>query len=191
MRLLLKKVFYPIFSLLLLYLSYQYVVAIYLLQTPLIFSEELHLALLLNLSITGVFAFIGFAYPTSSLLMNNYYRIHQPKLLMTMYRILGVSVFRKFIILLFWGFRKNKKKYFNGKKSGITHLIFQSKQSEFGHLAAVITLTACSMACFNYGHFSLFVWINLINVFGNLYPILLQRFHRLRIHQMGIGLWLI
>ncbi|WP_394330522.1 hypothetical protein [Psychroflexus sediminis] len=41
-------------------------------------------------------------------------------------------------MFVFWGKKKNKQKYFDGTKSGLENLDYQTKQSEFGHLAALV-----------------------------------------------------
>jgi len=142
------------------------------------------LAFLLNLFITGVFAFTGFVFPTSKLLPTSYYRIYNPSLLKKSYSFLFVSVFRKALLLFFWGSQKNRKKYFKGTKSDINNLIFQSKQSEFGHFMAFVLLFFMSFTFANQGLAFAFLMSMLINFIGNFYPVLLQRHHLMRINRI-------
>ena len=88
------------------------------------------------------------------------------------------------IMLVFWGTKKNRKKYFNGTKSGLKNFIFQTKQSEFGHFAALISIALVSIILLPYGYNSLIIVMTLINIIGNLFPILLQRLHRVRIEKV-------
>lgn len=144
-------------------------------------SEYFILAFLFNAFVTGVFAFPGFVFPTHKLLPLNYYSIRNAKHLNLWYKYLGVKYFRKLLMVFFWGSRKNRKKYFDGKRSGLKNLDFQSKQSEFGHLGAFVVIGISSLIILIYGHYYFVLYCLLINFIGNFYPILLQRKHRYRI----------
>ena len=148
------------------------------------FGLTLLFAFSLTLFITGIFAFLGFAYPTNIVLPQNYYRLKNPKRLVKISRIIGVKYFKMLIMLVFWGTKKNRKKYFNGTKSGLKNFIFQTKQSEFGHFAALISIALVSIILLPYGYNSLIIVMTLINIIGNLFPILLQRLHRVRIEKV-------
>ena len=102
-------------------------------------------AWLLNLFITGIFAFAGFAFPTQKLLPNAYYQIYQPQTLVKAYKFLGVELFRKMLLATLWKSKKQRKKYFNGKKNGIENLIEQSMKSEFGHLIPFLLISLISI----------------------------------------------
>lgn len=73
-------------------------------------SEVFIISFLLSLFITGVFAFIGFVYPSNRILSDNYYKIKSPKVLNFLCKILGIKYFRLFLIFAFWGRRTNRKK---------------------------------------------------------------------------------
>jgi hypothetical protein len=147
-------------------------------------TEQVVIAYLLTLFVTGVFAFVGFAYPTSRLLPNAYYKIKNPRALNRTFKILGVKYFQALLLLTFWGTKKNRIKYFNGTKAGLNNFIYQTKQSEFGHFAAFIIITALSLILLVYGYSLLVLFITIINIIGNLYPIILQRSHRIRIEKI-------
>lgn len=138
----------------------------------------------LNVFITGVFASLGFAFLTSRLLLDSYYRVKNTKRLNQVYRLLGVEHFKSLLLLFFWGKEKNRKKYFDGTKSGIENFDTQTRQSEFGHLAALITISIVSIWILTKGYLGIVVITILINILGNLYPILLQRNHRIQIQRM-------
>ncbi len=99
---------------------------------------------------------------------------------------MGVRFFRKALLFFFWGFKKNRKKFFNGTKEGIKNFRFQSRQAEFGHLAGLILTLLGTLTLLVYGHFLLAFYMTLINVIGNLYPIILQRHHRARIQRIKL-----
>lgn len=181
-----KKILFPLFSIFLLYQSFV-LMRILLSNSPQDYSffQSLLLAFLLSLFVTGIFAFVGFVFPTFKLLPSTYYQIKHAKSLLKWSKLLGINYFRFLLLLFFWGRKKNRKKYFDGTKSGLKHFIFQTKQSEFGHLGALIVLFLCIIPLIIRGYFTLSLLLIIINFIGNLYPILLQRIHRMRIEKMS------
>lgn len=146
--------------------------------------ESVILAFLLTLFVTGGFAFLGFVFTTSKLLPEQYYTIKRPKKLKRIYHKLGVRHFRLIIVLAFWGNTKNKKRFFDGTRSGLKHLVVMSKQAEFGHFAAFWLIFLLSILLLWKGYYLIAVIANLINVIGNLYPVILQRHHRMRLDRL-------
>lgn len=140
----------------------------------------------LNLFITGVFALLGFAFITSRILPDSYYKINNIKVVTSLYRILGVEYFRFLLLKFFWGKEKNRKKYFSGNKTGLENFETQTRQSEFSHLASFITVAIVSFYILLKGQTAIFYVSSLINVIGNLYPIVLQRNHRIQIERLKL-----
>ncbi|WP_456439901.1 glycosyl-4,4'-diaponeurosporenoate acyltransferase CrtO family protein [Psychroserpens sp.] len=139
------------------------------------------IAWIINLFITGIFAFSGFAFPTQKLLPRSYYKVYHPKRLKKIYNALRVNLFRQMLLATLWKSKKQRKKYFNGKENGISNLVEQSMKSEFGHLIPFIIICFVSSYLIVIGAIKLGVFSLLINLIGNLYPIILQRHHRMRI----------
>jgi len=182
-----KKILFPLFSLFLLYQSVLLMKQVMSSKPDQFAGTEVwFIAGFLVLCITGIFAFPGFAYPTNRLIPLSYYKIKNPKRLKLFYRILGVNYFRIFLLVFFWGWKKNRRKYFDGTRGGIKNFIYQSKQSEFGHLAAFITISLASVILLFYKHLQVFLLLVLLNVVANLYPVILQRYHRIRIEKIGL-----
>lgn len=181
----LKKIFFPIFSLFLLYRSIELIRNL-ISSEPNEYSsfEILIISFLLPLFITGTFAFIGFAYPTSRIMPNSYYKIKKPEFLKLLYKLLGINYFRVFLLLIFWSRKKNRQKYFDGTRRGLNNFIFQTKQSEFGHLGAFIMILLSSIILLAHRYFYLILIVTIFNIVGNIYPIVLQRFHRMRIEKI-------
>jgi hypothetical protein len=146
--------------------------------------EQTFIGAFLSILITGIVALPGFAMPTSRLLPKSYYYIKHPIKLQYWYKKLGVHFFKSLLLIAFWGKDKNRKQYFDGTRSGFKNLIYQSKQSEFGHLIPFIALTAIAIICLLKGFWISTLIIMVINIIGNLYPIPLQRMHRYRIKRM-------
>jgi len=177
-----KKILFPLFSV---FLCFQTVA----IMRILLASEPADLSILQNfiisflftLFVTGIFAFIGFAYPSHKILPSSYYTIKKPKRLNYISKTLGVKYFKFLLLFAFWGKERNRKKYFNGTKQGLKNFVFQTKQSEFGHIAALIVILILSVILLMHGYFVLVSIITVINIIGNLYPVILQRTHRIRI----------
>ena len=138
-------------------------------------------AWIVNLYITGIFAFAGFAFPTQKFLPKSYYKIYQPKRLKKYYKFLRVDIFRDMLLATLWRSKKQRKKYFNGNKKGFSNLAEKSMKSEFGHLIPFLLISIVSIYLIWIGAIKLGVTSLLINMIGNLYPIILQRHHRMRI----------
>ena len=98
-----KKVLYVLMAVFLVFQSYR-LVTDFMRFAPERFTmaEMVFVAFLVNLFVTGVFAFPGFVFPTHRLLGKSYYKLRNTKLLQRIYRIMGVSVFRKLLLVLFW-----------------------------------------------------------------------------------------
>ena len=178
----LKKILFPIFSLLLVWQTVEILKQV-MASAPNDFStrETLLVAFLLALYSTGIFAFTGFAYPTGNSLPAAYYKIKNPKRLKKVYQLLGVRYFRVLLLVFFWGHKKNARKYFDGTRNGLQNFIYQAKQSEFGHMAAFVLIVVFTLLLFVTGYVVLAGMLMLYNVLGNLYPVILQRYHRSRI----------
>lgn len=138
----------------------------------------------MNLVATGMFAFVGFSFPTSRLLPNSYYHVKNKNLNDQIYYFLGVHFFRKFLLLTFWKSKTKMKSFFNGTKSGLEAFMFSSKQAEFGHLGAFVFIQVYGVLMSLKGNVLLVFSLTIINVIFNLYPILLQRKHRIRIQKI-------
>lgn len=141
-------------------------------------------AWIINLFITGIFAFAGFAFPSQRLLPASYYYIDQPNRIKSIYKLLGVELFRKMLLATVWRNKKQHSKFFDGKRGGTSNLDEQSMKSEFGHLIPLIIITVVSIYLLSIGRVGLATAVMIINVIGNLYPIILQRHHRMRIQRI-------
>ncbi|WP_340112064.1 hypothetical protein [Maribellus mangrovi] len=178
----LKKILFPFFSLFLLYRSAELVrMLIASGSSGYSTGEQFLLAFLLSMFITGVFAITGFAWPTGRILPNSFFELKNPDTLKKVYQILGVDLFRKALLIFFWGHKKNRKKYFDGTRTGLQNFIYQSKQSEFGHFASFVSIVLVSFFLLAKGLWLVVGFLTLVNIIGNFYPIILQRYHRLRI----------
>jgi hypothetical protein len=87
-------------------------------------------------------------------------------------------------MVIHWGKEKNRKQYFNGTKSGIKDFDFQTRQSEFGHLAAFAAISLTCIWLLPMGHVRIALLTMALNIPFNLYPVILQRIHRVQIQRL-------
>ncbi len=149
------------------------------------FGETLFIALLINLLIVGIFVFPGYVLPTSKLMPKRYWQLKNPPLLNYLFSALGVNTYKSILVLLFWGKKSNQKKYYNGTREGLEKFNFQTKQSEFGHICALIIIVIASLFLLFKDYYLLALFITLFNIIVNLYPVILQRHHRIRIFRLA------
>ncbi|MCP4124874.1 MAG: hypothetical protein GY751_24290 [Bacteroidetes bacterium] len=123
-----KKILFTLFAIFLLWQSFELVSG--LIQSEVLdVGKSLVNAFMINLYITGIFAFPGFVFPTHKLIGSAYYKLRNPKVLMKMYRMLGVSYFRWLLLVVFWG-RKEAKQIkilqWNQRRATAFHLSVQT-----------------------------------------------------------------
>lgn len=180
-----KKILFPLIAMFLAYRSYEILKSIWLVEpTDFTLSIKILLSVLLNLFITGIFAFFGFAYDTNRLLPKNYYRVKNPKFVIKISGFLKMEVFKKFLLLIFWGKRKNREKYFDGTRSGLDNFKFQTRQSEFGHFGSLVVIQIAVILMLIKGHYTMAALTTILNFIFNFYPVLLQRNHRIQIERI-------
>ena len=139
------------------------------------------LAWIISLSVTGIFAFPGFVFPTEKMLSKRYYEIHNPRKLKSTFKFLKLEYFRTILLKTIWRSRKMQKSYFDGTKAGLDNLATSSMKSEFGHDVPFVLQIGIAIYALTLGMFFLSFWITFFNVLANLFPAILQRHHRMRI----------
>ncbi len=149
------------------------------------FWPAVFLAWVINMFITGIFAFAGFALPTHRLLPARYYEISNPAQLKWFYQAFRVERFRKLLLATLWRSKAQQQKYFNGRSDGLGHLAEQSQKSEFGHLLPFLVLTVVGIYIVFFVQPVLGALCLVINLLGNFYPVLLQRHHRMRLQRIA------
>ena len=147
---------------------------------PTTLSDILTQAILLNLFITGIFL-VGYALPLHRLLPDSYYRSVGSKAFLAACSILKMELFRRMLRLTFWGPRNNRKHFFNGKKSGLAQFEMNTRISESSHVVAFAIITTVSFYLAAVANINLAIIAIVINVIFNLYPAMLQRYHRSRL----------
>jgi ABC-type transport system involved in cytochrome c biogenesis permease subunit len=90
----LKRIVYVGFSIFLSYITYDLVLELWT-ANPSRYDllESFVIAFLLVLFETGIFAYVGFIFPTSKLLPSQYYEVSNPRVIRRLYKIFGVVDF--------------------------------------------------------------------------------------------------
>lgn len=178
-----KRVFYVLFALFLAFQSYGLCEWLFSAR-PTSWQWSIILAFLLNLFVTGVFAFLVFALPTERLLPDSYYHIKRPKKLQTFGKIIGIEGFRRFLLATVWKNKEKQKGFFDGTTDGLDNFETNTKKSDFGHMIPFIILNVIIVLLSFYGKWITALTTLIINIVFNFYPIILQRLHRIRIERM-------
>jgi hypothetical protein len=97
------------------------------------------------------------------------------------YEMLGINIFRKILVLVGWE-KLNKRENPVAKNSeALIHLEYRTKQSELGHLIIFFIVLAFTIYVAITISIQESLWLFLLNLLLNVYPILLQRYNRPRL----------
>ena len=100
------------------------------------------------------------------------------------YEMLGINIFRKILVWVGWEKMNKKSNPVEKNKKAIANLHYRTKQSEFGHaIIFLIVLGFNIYVALEYG-FLKSLWLLVLNILFNLYPIFLQRFNRPRLERV-------
>ncbi|HMI02137.1 MAG TPA: hypothetical protein VK541_06630 [Pedobacter sp.] len=99
------------------------------------------------------------------------------------YEHLGINFFRKILVWIGWE-AVIRKSFPIGKSTGaLVNLHYQTKKSELDHLIILLIVLGFNVfVAFKFGVLKS-VWLLVLNVLLNLYPIFLQRYNRPRIER--------
>lgn len=99
------------------------------------------------------------------------------------YENLGINIFRKLLVLIGWEKVIRKSYPFDKSTKALTSLSYQTKKSELDHLIILVIVFGFNVfVAFKFG-LAKSLWLLLLNVLLNLYPIFLQRYNRPRIER--------
>jgi hypothetical protein len=99
------------------------------------------------------------------------------------YESFGIIFFRKALVWIGWEKLNKKANPIEKNTKALMHLHYKTKQSEFGHIIIMIIVLGFNIyVAFKYGVLQS-LWLLLLNIVLNFYPILLQRYNRPRIER--------
>ena len=174
----LKKILFILFAIFLIYITYGNILTINKSTANISNFKAILFGVYFTICVTGIFAFLGFVFPTYKFLPDAYYKIRNSVFLKKVYSIFGVHYFSKAVVSIFYNKKKIKETYFNNNSEGITAFTNQTKQDEFGHIVPFVLISCCCIYFLCSKHYILVLSIFVSNILLNLYPVLMQRHHR-------------
>ena len=117
-------------------------------------------------------------------LKSPYFNCHRIEDEGKIYKYIGVLFFRKLLVLSGW--EKIRKKETPIRKSLILleYYEYRTRTSEFGHgIIAIIILIISVYVSMAYS-FKETIWLIFLNIFMNIYPIIVQRYNRPRVRRV-------
>jgi hypothetical protein len=97
------------------------------------------------------------------------------------YTSLGIHTFRKLLVWIGWEKLNKKANPVEKNSKALIHLYQQTKKSELGHLIIFFIVLAFNIFVGVKFGLSQSLWLLILNVLLNLYPIFLQRYNRPRL----------
>jgi hypothetical protein len=99
------------------------------------------------------------------------------------YRSLGIDFYRKLLVWIGWEKLNKKSNPVEKNTEALIHLHNRTKKSELGHLLILIIVLGFNIfVAFKFGILKS-LWLLILNILLNLYPVLLQRYNRPRIER--------
>lgn len=99
----------------------------------------------------------------------------------TIYESVGINFFRKLLVGIGWEKLSKKSKPVQKDAQALMNLYYRTKQDELGHtIIAFIVLGFTIFAAIKFGVLKS-LWLLVLNILFNIYPIFLQRYNRPRI----------
>ncbi len=99
------------------------------------------------------------------------------------YESIGINFFRKLLVWVGWENLNKKSNPVEKSTKSLIHLHYRTKQSEFGHIIIFFIVLGFNIfVAFEFG-FLESLWLLLLNILLNLYPIFLQRYNRPRLNR--------
>ena len=178
-----ERIFFIGMSIFLTYQSYKSFLAIHLFENT-NWAAQLLLAAIVNLMVTGAFAFAVFGTSIEKILPNRYYQVKNAKRFNAWFKKLGSEGYRKFLLATVWRKKEMQKNLFDGTVNSFSTFEAKTKKSEFGHLLPFMII---SFVCVYFVMEKLYwgaFFTMFINIIFNFYPVLLQRHHRIRLARL-------
>ncbi|MCF2506075.1 hypothetical protein L0663_21955 [Dyadobacter sp. CY107] len=126
---------------------------------------------------------LTFTETLKSPLTSTYFNGKEWELKGKLYESFGVNFYRKLLVWVGWEKLNKKSNPIEKNTNALVHLHYRTKQSELGHLIILIIVLGFNIfVAFEFGVIQS-LWLLILNVLLNLYPIFLQRYNRPRIER--------
>lgn len=99
------------------------------------------------------------------------------------YKSLGINFYRKLLVGIGWERLNKKSKPVKKKTKTLIHLHYRTKQDELGHIIILIIVLGFNIyVAYKFGVLKS-LWLLVLNIILNLFPVFLQRYNRPRIER--------
>ncbi len=99
------------------------------------------------------------------------------------YEDLGIHFFRKLLVWLGWEKMNKKSNPISKNTQALLHLEYRTKQSELGHIIILFIVLAFNIIVASKFGIVESLWLLVLNIVLNVYPIFLQRYNRPRLER--------
>lgn len=100
-----------------------------------------------------------------------------------LYETFGINLFRKLLVLIGWEKLNKKANPVKNDLESLLHLEYRTKQSELGHLIVFFIVLGFTIYVALKFTFRESLYLLVLNIILNVYPILLQRYNRPRLQR--------
>lgn len=105
---------------------------------------------------------------------------------MPLYELLGVRQFKRLVTSTFygtiWGPRVREEEETRGE--AFSKVLGEMKTAETAHMASLMIVLGIGIYALIHGWFHIAIWLTIFNILINAYPVMLQRYNRVRIGKM-------
>jgi hypothetical protein len=125
----------------------------------------------------------SFTETLNSQLTNQYFKEKAWERRGKIYETLGINFYRKLLVWIRWERISKKTKSVKKNTKALLNLHYQTKHDELGHLIVLIIVLGFNIfVAFKFGVLKS-LWLLIVNILVNLYPVILQRYNRPRIQR--------
>lgn len=115
--------------------------------------------------------------------ISSYYSIQNWESGGKIYETLGINLYRKLLVSIGWEKLNKKGNPVKKDVDALVRLHYRTKQSEFGHLIIMFIVLGFNIyVVFRFGIVES-LWLFILNILLNVYPIFLQRYNRPRLQR--------
>jgi hypothetical protein len=100
------------------------------------------------------------------------------------YKYLGVHFFRKLLVLSGWERSRKKETPIRKSLISLEYYEYRTRTSEFGHVIIAIIISMIIVYVSMAYSFMETIWLIFLNIFMNIYPIIVQRYNRPRVRRV-------
>jgi len=117
-------------------------------------------------------------------LKSSYFDSHSIEEEGIIYKYFGVDIFRKLLVLIGWEKSRKKETPIRRSLSLLEYYEYRTRASEFGHGVIAIIIAFITVYVGIAYTFKDTIWLILLNIFLNLYPMMVQRYNRPRVRRV-------